>query len=75
MLPPSENGELKSQYLARAPSFAFFAKGGYHARIRLRAGSCKERKNGAPSAGMVYANIVKDGPPAGWPEQKPKGIK
>ena len=59
-----------SQYLAGAPSFAFFAKGGYNARIaagfvwngqklrrcsiaahpfdRLRAGSCKERKNGDP---------------------------
>jgi len=33
MEPPSENGELMSQYLAGAPSFVFFAKGGYHDRI------------------------------------------
>jgi hypothetical protein len=35
-----------------------------HPFDKLRAGSCKQRKDGAPSVGMVYAKIVKGGPPA-----------
>ena len=35
-----------------------------HPFDKLRAGSCKERKDGAPSGGMVYAKILKGGPPA-----------
>jgi hypothetical protein len=31
---------------------------------KLRAGTCKKRKDGAPSAGMVHAKIAKGGPPA-----------
>jgi hypothetical protein len=30
---------------------------------KLRAGSCKERKDGAPSVGMVHAKIVEVGHP------------
>jgi hypothetical protein len=33
-------------------------------RDRLRAGSCKKRKDGAPSAGMVHAKIIEAGLPA-----------
>jgi hypothetical protein len=62
---------------AGAPSFAYFAKGGYDDGIHnggvngeelrrqptpsvpLRAGSCKKRKDGAPSVEMVQG---KDGP-------------
>jgi hypothetical protein len=35
-----------------------------HPFDKLRAGSCKKRKDGAPSVGMVHAKIVKGGPPA-----------
>ena len=35
-----------------------------HPFDKLRAGSCKKRKDGAPSVGMVLATIVKGGPPA-----------
>jgi len=31
---------------------------------KLRAGSCKKRKDGAPSVGMAYTTIMKAGPPA-----------
>jgi uncharacterized protein YndB with AHSA1/START domain len=31
---------------------------------KLRAGSCKKRKDGAPSVGMAYTTIMKPGPPA-----------
>jgi hypothetical protein len=31
---------------------------------KLRAGSCRKRKDGAPSMGTVHAKIVKGGPPA-----------
>ena len=33
-----------------------------HPFDKLRAGSCRKRKNGAPSVGMVHAEIVKGGP-------------
>ena len=35
-----------------------------HPFHKLRAGSCKERKDGAPSVGTLHAEIVKGGPPA-----------
>jgi len=35
-----------------------------HPFDKLRAGSCKKRKDGAPSVEMVQASIIKDGPPA-----------
>ena len=31
---------------------------------KLRAGSCKKRKDGAPSVGMLHIEIVTGGPPA-----------
>jgi hypothetical protein len=31
---------------------------------KLRAGSCKKRKDGAPSVEMVHTEIVKGGPPS-----------
>jgi len=53
-------------------SFAFFAKRGYHERIRkglcrtdkgcvgsIAAHPCKGRKDGAPSVGVVHAKIAK----------------
>ena len=35
-----------------------------HPFDKLRAGSCKKRKDGAPTVGMAHAKIVKGGPPA-----------
>jgi hypothetical protein len=35
-----------------------------HPFDKLRAGSCKKRKDGAPSVGMVHKKILKHGPPA-----------
>jgi len=34
-----------------------------HPFDKFRAGSCKKRKDGAPSAGMVHAEVVKGGHP------------
>jgi len=34
-----------------------------HPFDKLRAGSCRKRKDGAPSVGIVHAKIVRCGPP------------
>jgi hypothetical protein len=36
-----------------------------HPFDKLRAGSCKERKDGKPTVGMVHAKVVKGRPPTG----------